>query len=364
MSFRTILAFVLLVAFGIAFAVIVFAIMFLRMEVTALFPTNLALEIQQSLSHILIIQAAVFLVLSVILSVAVFFVVGSLIAKPLKLLAKAIDEYAETGTRTEIPGIVDAPTEIRTIAASFDKLIERLNTSHKRDDEVARVKSDFISTAAHQFRTPLTGIRWALEALEKESLTESQKALVESAVGKSRDLVTIVGTLLDVSAIESGKYKYSFQPTDMHEVLRALAADFGPLAAENQVSLFYSNEGDQNFPKALADKERIKWVLNNLIENAITYTPAGGTVRISLEAAEHRIFVRIRDTGIGILPEDRANIFERFYRAQNAITKQNKGNGLGLYIARTIATDHGGELHFAPNEEGPGTTFTLSLPVA
>ncbi len=74
--------------------------------------------------------------------------------------------------------------------------------------------------------------------------------------------------------------------------------------------------------------------------------------------------LRVRDTGIGIEPTDRGNIFERFYRAPNAIAKENGGNGLGLYIARTIATDHGGDLNFAANEDGPGTTFVLSLPIA
>jgi signal transduction histidine kinase len=108
----------------------------------------------------------------------------------------------------------------------------------------------------------------------------------------------------------------------------------------------------------------VKWVLNNLVDNAIAYTPEGGTVRVSVDAAERRIFVRVKDTGIGILPQDRANIFERFYRSQNAIAKKNAGNGLGLYIARTIASDHGGDLNFIPNTEGPGTTFVLSIPVA
>lgn len=364
MSFRALLGIVLAVAVAVAIAVITLTIFYLRVQVTALFPTDLALEIQHSLGQLLVMQAAALLILTLVLSAAIFMVVGSLVAKPLKRLANAIDEYAETGTRSEIEGIGDAPSEIRSIAGAFDKLVERLDASKKRDNETARVKSDFISTAAHQFRTPLTGIRWALEALQKEQLTESQKALVDSAVGKSKDLVGIVGTLLDVSAIESGKYKYSFQPTDMDALLKEMVSDFAPLAAAGKVSLFYSREEGTLVPPARADRERIKWVLNNLIENAITYTPEGGTVRVSVEAVGSKLFIRVRDTGIGILAEDRANIFERFYRAQNAITKQNKGNGLGLYIARTIATDHGGELNFAPNTEGPGTTFVLSLPSA
>ncbi len=101
-----------------------------------------------------------------------------------------------------------------------------------------------------------------------------------------------------------------------------------------------------------------------LVENAIRYTPASGQVRLTTETTKDRAYVRVRDTGIGIAPQDRGNIFERFYRAPNAIAKENGGNGLGLYIARTIATDHGGDLNFQSNETGPGTVFTLTLPLA
>ena len=87
-------------------------------------------------------------------------------------------------------------------------------------------------------------------------------------------------------------------------------------------------------------------------------------MRISLAHLPGRAQVLVHDTGIGITPKDRNNIFERFYRAENAVAKENKGNGLGLYISRTIATDHGGDLNFSENTDGPGTTFTLSLPLA
>lgn len=364
MSFRSILGIILFIALAVSFAFVVVSITLLRSQLTALFPHDLALEVDHQLQILLIGQAVALLVLGIVLMIAIFWIVGSLVAVPLRKLTAAMDLYTKDGTRAPIEGIQDAPLEIRSLAGSFDGLINRVDDSHKRDSEISRVKSDFISTAAHQFRTPLTGIRWALEALQKEQLTESQMALVTSAVDKSKDLVGIVGTLLDISAIESGKYKYVFLPVDTVSLVSQLVMDFSPLAQTNQVSLFFAHEEGTVVPEARADVERIKWVLNNLIENALTYTPVGGAVRVSVEASEQRIFIRVKDTGIGITGEDRGNIFERFYRAPNAIAKQNKGNGLGLYIARTIATDHGGDLNFTPNAEGPGTTFTLSLPIA
>lgn len=362
MSSRVLLGVVLFVSLAVASAFFMVSIVFLKGEISALLPNAIALEIEAPLRSLLTGQAVALFVLAVVLAGAIFATLAIYIIRPLRRLVKAMDAFTATGERVVIPGIADTPKEIQSIVASYDALLTRVDDSHKRDSEVSRVKSDFISTAAHQLRTPLTGIRWAHEALLKENLTDNQKVLVQSAVDKSKDLVTIVGTLLDISAIESGKYKYTFVEVNMHEVLEEIVTNFAPLAQTTKVSFFYAHEEGAPVPLVIADRDRIKWVLNNLVENAITYTPSGGTVRLSIDVSERLVFIRVKDTGIGIETKDRANIFERFYRAENAITKQNKGNGLGLYIARTIATDHKGDLSFSPNTEGPGTTFTLSLP--
>lgn len=290
-----------------------------------------------------------------------FFTLARLTAFPMRKLTEAVDAFAERGER--IPVVIPsfAPKEIHRLMRSFVGLLQGVEATHKRDTEVSRVKSDFISTAAHQFRTPLTGIRWALEALGNGELTEEQRALVKNATDKSHELVGIVGTLLDISAIESGKYQYKLAPVDIGQLAAEVVADFKVPAESRTISLSYIP--GENLPLVRADRERVKWVLNNLIENAIRYTPASGAVRVTASSTDERVTVAVRDTGIGIPGTDRANIFERFYRAKNAIAKENEGNGLGLYIARTIANDHGGDLNFASNTEGPGTTFTLSLPI-
>lgn len=366
MSFRVQLGISIAVALGISLTVVLLSVAYVRTRIMGEFSPELAVQVDSVLQLLLLQQALALFVVSVLLAIGTFWVIGATVAKPLKNLVSAMDTYAQTGEYVEMGDVEGAPTEIQSLHNSFSAFINRAAESHKHDTEVSRVKSDFISTAAHQLRTPLTGIRWALEALEKEQLTENQRALIVSAKDKSKDLVAIVGTLLDISAIESGKYQYVFETVDMEKLLESMVQDFGPVAAQKQISLFYSHEHKEGevIPSARADRERIKWVLNNLIDNALQYTPAGGSVRLSLDVSERRLFIRVKDNGIGIPAEDRASIFERFYRAQNAVTKQQKGNGLGLYIARTIATDHGGDLSFAGNEDGAGTTFTLALPVA
>lgn len=362
-SLRLQIGFTLCAILALSVAVILAALGYLRDQVFAILPEVLVFEADTAFREVLFGQAAIMLVASVVLLFVAFVAIDALVTKPLRRITDALDAYARDGARIPLPDGASGPREIRSLQLSVASLIERADSVHKRDVDVSRMKSDFISTAAHQFRTPLTGIRWALEALEKEPLTEEQMALVKSALGKSRDLVGIVGTLLDISSIESGKYRYKFAPTDLAELAAEVARDFVTMAAARQVAVMFQG-AEERPPMARADRERVKWVVNNLVENAIRYTPSGGTVRISAEAGSGRVFLRVKDTGIGIPESDRGNIFERFYRAGNAVQKENAGSGLGLYIARTIAKDHGGELSFEPNRDGPGTTFVLSVPVA
>ncbi len=360
---RVQLAFTLFIILALSAGVIVASLSYLRGQIFALLPEAVLSEAETAFREVLMGQAVLLFAASIVLLFAAFMAIDALVAKPLRRVTNALDAYTRDGTPVSLPDGGSGPREVRSLQASVASLIGRIEKVHKRDMDISRMKTDFISTAAHQFRTPLTGIRWALEALQKEKLTEDQMALVTSAVGKSRDLVSIVGTLLDISSIESGKYHYKFASTDMAALAGEIAHDFATMAAARKVSVFFAG-GDEPVPPARADRDRVKWVINNLVENAIRYTPENGTVRIIVETGGGRIFTRVKDTGIGIPESDRANIFERFYRAGNAIQKENAGSGLGLYIARTIAKDHGGDLSFSSNEGVPGTTFTLSLPIA
>lgn len=307
-----------------------------------------------------------FVAVSILLTFIGFLLIFTerVIAGPVRDLTNTVNNFSENGEIVPVRTSRLAPKEVRVLVKTFLRFVVQVKESQKRTAETARIKTDFISTAAHQIRTPLTGIRWALEALLQDDLKPEQKELITSATEKSHELVNIVKTLLDISSIESGKYKYTFTKISMQPFLAKEVEEFQHLAEDRKITLrFLSSETP--LPDVRVDKERIKWVLDNLIENAIRYTPEGGFVEVwEGSIGTEKIAVYVRDTGIGIPDADRANIFERFFRSSNAIAKENGGNGLGLNIARTIATDHGGDLNFVSNTKGIGTTFTLSLPVA
>lgn len=364
MSLRYFLALLSALALGLTFVTTVLTSRYLIAYAALLLPSGEPVSSAEAVGTFLIYQGAIFFITGLVLTLIVFAIFSRLVARPVRSVMKAMECFAQGLPRTQVVVSRFSPLEVRSLVQAFELFAAAVEESHTKDTEISRVKSDFISTAAHQFRTPLTGIRWALEALQNEPLTDEQKSLVQNAVDKSHDLVAVVGTLLDISSIESGKYAYTFAPLKLQDLLEEVAKDFAPLAAQTGVSLYFEKEETSQIPEVRADRDRIKWILNNLIENALRYTPQGGTVRLQMAAERGSVQVLVRDTGIGIASQDRNNIFERFYRAGNAIAKENKGNGLGLYIARTIATDHKGDLTFKANDQGPGTTFTLTLPIA
>ncbi|MBU2158696.1 HAMP domain-containing histidine kinase, partial [Patescibacteria group bacterium] len=197
--------------------------LFLR---TQLSPLVTNLETSTSLQMAVLQISAVSLLVSIVLLLFVFWAVGRYIADPVRKITNIMEAFTASGTLSEVPPSKGMPKELKKFSTEFAAFAQKVEEAHTHDVEISRVKSDFISTAAHQLRTPLTGIRWALEALELEPLTEEQKALVASAREKSHQLVSVVGTLLDISSIESGKYKYDLKPSDLNELVDEVARDF------------------------------------------------------------------------------------------------------------------------------------------
>ena len=227
-----------------------------------------------------------------------------------------------------------------------------------------RSKSEFVTVASHQLRGPITDITWALESLANagSELSDTNKAIVDNALLASHGLLRRIEDLLNIAKIEEGGFGYSFAETDVVDFIGKVLADVLPAAKKAGVKLYFDRPA-HGLPKVTIDAKQLSLSLVNILENAIRYNIANGEVIVKVDQVADKPFVAVsvKDTGIGIPPEDMQKLFAKFYRAENAIKLQTEGSGLGLYIARSIVTAHGGEI-WVESELGRGTTITFTLP--
>lgn len=233
------------------------------------------------------------------------------------------------------------------------------------EKEVDNMKRDFISVAAHQLRTPLAGLKWFFKLMsdgDAGTLTKEQKELIDQAYQKNNQVIDIVNDLLDVSELEEKDTHYEYAEgsvaTILHDVIQKSTID----AEQKGVSLEY-NEPTGDIPPVVMDKYKLPMVFQNIIDNAIKYSPKGSTVRVRLEFRNQRNFIAISDEGIGIAKKEQKKIFTKFFRATNAKEQENNGSGLGLYIVRNIVKKHKGQIWFDSPGRNKGTTFYITLPV-
>lgn len=235
-----------------------------------------------------------------------------------------------------------------------------------REEVVLRSKTEFITIAAHQLRTPINALRWIFEILnapETGQLSEQQKKLVNDGLSASGKMLGLVEDLLNIAKIEEGKFEYSFKEMDIESLIEKALMDFKPSADAKKIKLYFYRS-KITLPKIQADSVKIYLVLQNLLDNAIIYNNPNGEVRIKVKMLEDRPFIKVsvEDTGIGISEEVQRQIFQRFFRAENAKNINPEGIGLGLFITRNIVKRHGGDIGFYSYPKR-GTTFWFTLPI-
>jgi PAS domain S-box-containing protein len=230
-----------------------------------------------------------------------------------------------------------------------------------REREISRLKSDFVSFAAHQLRTPLSGIKWMLEvAGEEPGLSPAVSSCISDAAASTQRLIGMVGELLDMSRLESGSLTTVLRETDFVALAHAVADEVAPLVAKKKHYLSVTDH--DGVAMVMVDEQLLRQAMLNVISNAIKYTPDGGQIAISMTRTAESISWLVRDNGIGIPKSAQARLFEKFYRADNAEAVDTNGKGLGLYMVRLIVARFGGRLHWT-SEEGQGTTFGFDLPL-
>jgi len=234
-----------------------------------------------------------------------------------------------------------------------------------REKYIDQLKTEFVSLAAHQLRTPLSGIKWSLKMILDEDLgpvPEGQKDFLKKALLSNERLIHLVNDLLDITRIEEGKLLYKLKEKDLAEIVEDVFNSYSDLAKEKKIT-FELEKLKDNFPFFKVDEEKIKLAIQNLIDNALIYTLPQGKVTVTIDLQNGNFLFKVKDTGIGIPKEVQERIFTKFFRASNATRLDTEGSGLGLFITKNIIESHGGKIWFE-SEEGKGTTFYFTLPVS
>ena len=226
-----------------------------------------------------------------------------------------------------------------------------------------RVRQDFVANVSHEFKTPLTAIQGFAETLLAGALDDAQNN--RRFLGIIRDhaarLARLTDDLLKLARIEAGKLEVEFRPVDIAEQIERCLETTSLKAGRKQIAL--EAQIPSTLPLVRGDAGLLREVLQNLLDNAVQYTPQGGRIQVLLTVGARDVVITIADTGIGIPLADQERIFERFYRVDAARSREAGGTGLGLSIAKHIVEAHGGRL-WVESEVGSGSRFSFSVPLA
>jgi len=246
------------------------------------------------------------------------------------------------------------------------KRVEGVITDVTKEMEIDRAKTEFVSLASHQLKTPLTSISWLSEALLRGTggaLSADQMKYTTNIQEAAQRMIAMVNDLLNVSRIETDTLAIRPEALDAVVLFTSVLEEQQHTADTKKVSVAFTHAGE--IPQLSADPQLLRMIFQNLLSNAIKYTPDGGEVSCDMslaEAGRELIFLRVKDSGIGIPKAEQPQIFEKLHRASNAQNLVPDGTGLGLYLVKTILDRVGGGVSFE-SEEGKGTTFFATIPL-
>ncbi len=234
--------------------------------------------------------------------------------------------------------------------------------------EVDRLKSEFVATVSHELRTPMTSIRGYVDILmmgAAGAMNESQIHFLDIVKSNTERLNILVNDLLDVSRIEAGRVTLSMQLVDMREVADEVIAEVTRRSQEENKPMNIFVKSDKHIARVMADVERVRQVLGNLVDNAYNYTPANGKIEIRLRQANGMVQVDVKDSGIGVPAEHQSRVFERFFRGEDPMVLATPGTGLGLPIVKQLVEMHRGKIWMTSKGiPGEGSTFSFTVPVS
>ncbi len=240
------------------------------------------------------------------------------------------------------------------ISIAYDKTKEK---------EIDRAKTEFVSLASHQLRTPLSSINWYAEMLlagDAGKLSDDQQNFVEEIAKGNKRMVDLVNSLLDVSRLELGTFSVEPEEMQVCDSAKSIIKELKPDIKKKSMTLNFTCEKD--IPKINADPKLIRIIFQNILSNAVKYTPEKGIIDVDIKVENKYIVIKIKDNGLGIPKSQHDQIFQKLFRADNVKSSDTEGTGLGLYLVKSIVDNSGGSIRFE-SEENKGTTFTIDLPL-
>jgi signal transduction histidine kinase len=281
--------------------------------------------------------------------------------RPLEELVSAAGRLAagDRTARVEVGGL----SETATLGAAFNEMAEELELEASKRDQLDRLKDDFVLTASHELRSPLTSVQGFAELLmlDRDNLTPKQVETVEIILDNCRHLVRLLNDLLDLARSDAGRLAIRAQPTELAPLIDdAVRTMRGQTDGAGQA---LAQEIDPRLPLVDVEPDRIRQILVNLLTNAHDYSPEGASIRVTARAQDADVVVSVIDDGPGIPEEQLGQIFQRFTRGDAGLTQRVGGTGLGLAISKSLVELHGGtiEVDSAP---GVGSSFSFRLPAA
>jgi len=251
-----------------------------------------------------------------------------------------------------------------TLQEKVNEATRELKKTNRKLVALDEAKDEFISMASHQLRTPLTSIKGYLSMLAEGDLgkvTKAQEKAIKEAFGSSQRMVYLIADFLNVSRIKTGKFVIEPKEVDLPMVVSEEITQLREMAGSRDITLQY--QAPEVFPKVMLDDNKIRQVMMNLVDNAIYYTAAGGTVTIQLFVDSADVVFKVIDTGIGVPKREQHKLFTKFFRAGNARKARPDGTGLGLFMAQKIIAEQGGSIIFE-STEGKGSTFGFRFPLS
>lgn len=275
-----------------------------------------------------------------------------------------VQEYQQVAesARSLYEGLAETIVKLEARSSELMLTNQQMETTVDALKRLDHLRADFLDALSHDLRIPLTAIIGYAELIEDAQdlpLGSGERAHVMRIIEACNRMQVMLEDLLDYARMEVGRIKVRIEPIDPYAQIEETIAFFGPLAAQKRVTLMADLPED--LPDVLVDPDRLRQILNNLISNAIKYTPTGGSIAVRADLRRECIVFEVQDTGIGLSNEDREHLFEKFYRSSRPEVQREKGSGLGLALIKGVIEAHEGHIE-VDSELGKGSTFRFTLP--